>query len=313
MNVSIGDTKSNLPLVTIGVLSYNYAKYIIAALDSIISQTYKNIELIIVDDCSTDESQQLIEDWIKCHAATCTYLKNKTNKGITNTSNKIVQLAKGKYITLFATDDIMLPERIEKQVAVLEAVGDEYGMCYTHCQFMDEQGVIISNEVFKDKYIIHEGSVLKEYTSRTFGFVTPTTLIRTAVYQTTGLYNENILIEDYDFFLRLIACFKVAYCAYPGIIYRLKKESSAIFKKVRDNNHERYFCDRIQSNVNALKFINQSEVKSILNNKINQHLKSLAIHNSKFFYKMLFFVFRNGFFKVKPRIILIKVKHLLTK
>src|SRR4051794_768989 len=103
MNERIGDTKSNIPLVTIGVLSYNYAQYIIAALDSIINQTYKNIELIIIDDCSADESPQLVKDWIERHVVTCTYLKNETNVGITKTSNTIVQLAKGKYITLFAT------------------------------------------------------------------------------------------------------------------------------------------------------------------------------------------------------------------
>src|SRR3982751_3665251 len=127
------------PLVTIGVLCYNYSRYIEAALSSLLEQTYPFIELIIVDDCSTELSVPAIKNWIADNNIHCTFIQNKKNLGITKVSNMLVKKAKGKYISLFATDDIMLPEKIAKQVKILEETGEEYGMCYANVETMDEE------------------------------------------------------------------------------------------------------------------------------------------------------------------------------
>src|SRR6476469_2566780 len=101
------------PLVTIGVLSYNYSCYVEDALNSLLKQTYPFIELIIVDDCSTElATPGKIKNWIADNNIHCTFIQNRKNLGITEVSNMLVKRAKGRYIDLFATDDIMLPEKI---------------------------------------------------------------------------------------------------------------------------------------------------------------------------------------------------------
>src|SRR3954447_17643513 len=87
----------NNPLVTIGVLSYNYSLYIEDALNSLLTQTYPLIELIIIDDCSTEKfTCEIIENWIKVNNIQCTFIRNPKNLGITKVSNMLVQKAKGK-------------------------------------------------------------------------------------------------------------------------------------------------------------------------------------------------------------------------
>ncbi len=296
--------QQNLPLVTIGVSSYNYSKYIEDALTSLLTQTYKNIELIIIDDCSSDNCPQKIEKWIRENNVDCTYIHHEKNLGITKTSNEFVKLAKGKYITLFATDDIMLPERIERQVKILEAAGEEYGMCYALPELIDEEDNPI--EQWRKKFFtVCEGDVLAEYVKRSFWFNTPTTLIRTSVYAKIGLYDERVLIEDYNFFIRLVACYKVKYCDYPCIQYRLKKQSG-IFNQWKKNNYERYFYDRILSNFQALKFIKRNKERTYIKEKITQYLKCLALYNSRYFLKVSFYLIRNRYLKIPPKLFLIK-------
>ncbi|CAN5733849.1 hypothetical protein BH10BAC2_BH10BAC2_16360 [soil metagenome] len=297
----------NKPLITIGMSSYNYARYIKAALDSLLTQTYTNIELIIIDDYSKDNSVEIIENWISENDIQCTFVRHNENIGITKTSNEFVKLAKGKYLTLAASDDIMLPERIEKQVDILEEAGEEYGMCYALPEYMNEDGKILNYEWKKSISEFYEGDVLEDYVHRRFWFITPTSLIRTAAYAKTGLYDERILIEDYNFFLRLVACYKVKYCSYPCIIYRVKTNGTQIFKEWEKNNYERYFYERILSNLQGLEFIKQKDLRSEIKRKITQYLKCLAIYNSPSFFKALWFLLGKGYFSIPPKLVLIKL------
>src|SRR5689334_22961475 len=104
------ELEAQQPLVTIGVTSYNYEQFITASLNSVLSQTYRNIEVIIVDDCSKDNCPFLIKRWIGENKLVCTYIQHQNNLGITKTLNEIVSIANGKYIIFLATDDILLPE-----------------------------------------------------------------------------------------------------------------------------------------------------------------------------------------------------------
>ncbi len=162
MDFRTGKFFNALPLVTIGVLSYNYSQYIEDALNSLLTQTYPFIELIIIDDCSTESStSEKIKSWISVNNIQCTFIQNKKNLGITKVSNMLIERAKGKYISLFATDDIMLPEKIERQVKILEEAGEEYGMCYANAATMDEEGE--NTGLCNPGMQIFEGNVLRPY------------------------------------------------------------------------------------------------------------------------------------------------------
>jgi glycosyltransferase involved in cell wall biosynthesis len=291
----------NLPLVTIGVLSYNYSQYIEDALNSLLAQTYPFIELIIVDDCSTEDTTcPKIASWIYRNNIHCRFIKNKKNLGITKVSNMLVQMAKGKYISLFATDDIMLPEKIERQVRILEDAGEHYGMCYANVETMDEQGN--RTGLYNPEMKTYEGDVLFQYVTGNLPFSTPSSLIRKRVYDKIGLYDERVLIEDYNFWLRLMACYKVKYSEYPCLVYRIKK-FSAVHNELMQNNRQRYYRDRILSNEQAMKYIKDARVRRELRRKIEQYLKMIALHNNDLFRVMFFYLLKSGYLCIPLKIL----------
>jgi glycosyltransferase involved in cell wall biosynthesis len=289
------------PLVTIGVLSYNYSKYVIAALNSLLAQTYSNIEIIIIDDKSVENTPDLIDQWIKEKNVKCTFIKNTENIGITRVSNKIVGLSKGKYISLFAIDDIMLPRKIELQVKLLEEAGEEYGLCYANVERMDEDGQPLGLYVPKNEFVAQEGYILKSFVTDELSFSTPGCLIRTSVYKKAGMYDERVLYEDYNFFLRVFALFKAKYCDYPCLIYRTRS-TSPIYEEWTKNNRERYHRDRVLSNLQALKFINDKDVREYLMKKNSQYLKSLSMHKSGYVKELIFTLLKNGYWNIPLRV-----------
>lgn len=110
-------TSQDLPLVSVVVLSYNSSSTILETLDSVLYQTYSNIELIIADDCSTDNTSVIVEKWIHNNPLlhSC-FLKSEFNKGISANANLGVSHCKGSWIKLIAADDIMLETCIEDNI-----------------------------------------------------------------------------------------------------------------------------------------------------------------------------------------------------
>lgn len=296
------------PLVTIGMSSYNYSAYIKDALNSLLGQTYSNIELIIIDDCSADDSVNIIREWIVTNNVTCTFIVHDINCGITKTSNELVKLAKGKYISLFASDDIMLPQKIEHQVQILETAGEEYGMCYAIAETMDEDGN--KTGFYNEVQPHYEGDMLEYFVHGWLTFATPTSLIRMSVYDSIGFYDERMLLEDYDFWIRLFARYKAKYCDYPSIIYRVKKQS-AVFDDWRKNNNERYYYDRILSNFKVLPYIKENvKLKEHLQNKISQYLKALEACRSKYVPELIKYLLKHGYFRIPIKVVLSNFYHL---
>lgn len=109
--------KNNTPLVSICVTAYNHQKYITATIQSVLQQTYDNFELIIVDDCSTDNTAEVIKGFVDIRIS---YHRNEQNLGPQENWTKILGLARGKYVKLFCGDDILYPDCISEQVGVLE-------------------------------------------------------------------------------------------------------------------------------------------------------------------------------------------------
>jgi len=113
------------PLVSIIIPNYNKAHYIREAIESALNQTYKNIEVIVVDDGSTDESKEIIKSFGKKIKA---YFLPHKNANVAR--NFGLKKSKGEYIQFLDSDDIILPEKIEKQVEVLEKTGADMALCY---------------------------------------------------------------------------------------------------------------------------------------------------------------------------------------
>lgn len=107
--------ESSNPLVTVVVPCYNSAKYIIETVDSIKAQTYKNIEIVLVDDKSTDNTLDIIKN-----IQNIIVIENTYNKGVNQSLNDALSYCNGKYLIIFGHDDVMMESRIEKQVYFME-------------------------------------------------------------------------------------------------------------------------------------------------------------------------------------------------
>ncbi|CAG0907187.1 unnamed protein product [Cyprideis torosa] len=102
------------PLITIGMTSFNAEDTIAQAIKSALSQDYPNNEILIVDDCSSDNSHQVIQEAIKGHD-NARFIPHDTNTGFAGALNTIIKNAKGEFLAIFDDDDISLPERLSKQ------------------------------------------------------------------------------------------------------------------------------------------------------------------------------------------------------
>lgn len=114
--------------VSVLMPAYNAAQYISDAIESILGQTYQDFELIIVDDGSTDDTQQIIERYLVDQRIIC--LQNEINEGLVSVRNLLLRVANGKYLAWLDSDDISLPTRLEKQVNLLD-LNPDVGLCGT--------------------------------------------------------------------------------------------------------------------------------------------------------------------------------------
>lgn len=130
--------------VSILLTSYNHADYLEKSIDSILNQTYKDFELYVVDDCSTDESWNIIN---KYKDKRIKKIRNKVNKGSILTP-KLVDKFKGEYLAIAHCDDMWAEDKLEKQVELLDN-NKEYAACFTWVKIIDEA----NNEISSDNYI----------------------------------------------------------------------------------------------------------------------------------------------------------------
>ena len=129
----------NQPLVSAIVPCYNHEKFVVQAIDSILKQTYKNIELLVIDDGSKDSSPKLLQQLSEQHQF---YFEQQKNSGIHATLNKMISMSRGKYIAILASDDVWCLDRIEKQVAYMEQ-HLEVGACFGNALSINEQNEIL--------------------------------------------------------------------------------------------------------------------------------------------------------------------------
>ncbi len=203
------------PTVSIICLCYNHGKFVRETLFSVWSQTYRNIEVIIVDDASQDESIKTIRQFLQENPANFPVktLFLDQNVGNCTAFNRGWCFARGKYIIDLATDDIILPDRVEKQVVYFEKLPEEYGVIFTEAQYIDEQGNPLHfhfGEQYSHIRPIPEGDVYQDVLSRYF-ISSPTMMIRNQVLKRLNGYDENLAYEDFDFWVRSARHYKYAY------------------------------------------------------------------------------------------------------
>jgi teichuronic acid biosynthesis glycosyltransferase TuaG len=144
-------------LVSVIMPIYNAEKYLTETLNSIFNQDYKNIEIILVDDCSKDNSAKMIADFQKRHPEIVYYLQEK-NMGAGAARNKALELAKGQYVAFLDSDDIWMSNKIRRQIELMKAKNSPFS--YTAIEMMDEKSETIKGkrnikETCDYKYLLH--------------------------------------------------------------------------------------------------------------------------------------------------------------
>jgi alpha-1,3-rhamnosyltransferase len=213
-------------LVSVLIPCYNHEKYIINALESIGKNDYELKEIILIDDGSKDNSYELAADYLAAHkdffyGYQC--LKQQ-NLGVTKTLNKMIGLAKGEYITFLASDDYLTDHSIRSRVEFLNKTPSRKAVI-GNAYIVDEENRITDDDAAKklfraNKKMLLSDLINKELTMR-WSVVGPTLLLKKEVYDEVGLFNENLIVEDRDFYLRLIRKNLLGYVDSSVAYYRV--------------------------------------------------------------------------------------------
>lgn len=237
------------PKVCVIMPCYNGEKFIGEAIESVLNQTYKNWELIIVDDGSTDNSKEVIKRYFNDHRIK--YIAHKENRGIPAARNTGIKASKGEYIAFLDQDDIWLPEKLKEQIETFNMGGDqETGLVFSDIMHLIGDETIRpewpSKYVPNNLRIKSKEEVLKSLFLQNF-IPSISVIVRKDCFDRLGLLNENITggADDYDFWLRISGHFKIIYINKPFVK-----------KRIHENNYsnmEGFFKDGLHISNMAIK------------------------------------------------------------
>lgn len=187
------------PLVSIVIPCYNHERFVQECIQSVIDQTYSNIELIIIDDGSKDNSVQAIEGMIKeCQNRFTRFeFRSRPNKGLSSTLNEALEWVEGKYFAGLASDDLIMPSKISQQVSFLEK-NHKFVAVFGGTVLIDNNSNTIGRVSPPERVYSFEDIILNKH-----NLPAPTQLIRMSAMKQTGGYKEDLLIEDWYMWLKL--------------------------------------------------------------------------------------------------------------
>ncbi|MDZ4845797.1 MAG: glycosyltransferase family 2 protein [Chitinophagales bacterium] len=207
------------PLVSVLMSVYNGEKYLQEAMDSVLNQTYKNIEFLIINDASTDSSAGIIQSYKDDRIR---FFSNEENIKLTASLNRGIDLAKGKYIARMDADDVSLPERIEKQVAFMEQ-HSEVGLC----------GTFVQNIGTNDDYVPPYKTTHDEIKFKLFfetHFPHPAAMLRKSVLDEHNLKYDTVnkVAQDYELWNKMVNYCEVTILPEPLVKKRTHSEMTSI-------------------------------------------------------------------------------------
>lgn len=204
---------TNEPLVSLVVITYNSAKTVLETLDSIKAQTYHNIELIISDDCSKDNTVEIIKGWFNQNRSRFVYTElvmTDINTGVSGNINRGIAKSHGEWIKSIAGDDLLIPTAIEEYVKYVTTSSEKIRMCVCDVEpFMSDGTSVPKNKIEAyNKYLECEKESLeyqKERILRELRFVGPTYFYSRELYdEVGGFLAEYGMCEEWPFVYKVI-------------------------------------------------------------------------------------------------------------
>ncbi len=199
-----------MPEVSIIIPTYNRANLLREAIDSVLTQTYQNFKLFVVDDGSTDNTREVVAGYGERVA----YIFQE-NRGVSSARNLGIQSSTGAFIAFLDSDDLWLPEKLEQQIAIMEQRPD-IQLCHTE-EIWIRRGVRVNP---KKKHKKHGGSIF--YECLPLCVISPSSvMIRRMLFEKVGYFDETLpACEDYDLWLRITKDYPVYFIEKPLLIKR---------------------------------------------------------------------------------------------
>ncbi len=236
------------PLVSVLIPSYNHEKYVQETIRSVINQTYPNIELIVIDDGSTDSTYSKIQEMeAECKQRFVNFhYETKQNEGTCVTFNKLIMQSRGEYIYIIASDDTAKPMAIEKEVDFLSSNPD-YALVVGDNEFIDSESRKCYWDTDRNLVYNHEEAVYLsfkpflekrsniDFCSENFGsyetlryrnYIPNGYLIRKSIFDKTGLYTKEAPLEDYYIMLQISKYAKMKFLNEILFSYRWHENNS---------------------------------------------------------------------------------------
>jgi len=208
------------PTVSVCVPSYNHSRYVRLCLESVFAQTYRNIQLIVIDDGSTDDSVKVIEKTLKDCPFDCEFVV-RPNKGLVATLNEALEKSRGEFLAELSSDDLWLPEFLQRRVGQMQKHPNAV-LAYGHCFLINE-----SNKIFgtTNNWVDYGSQKTQEMLLALCFPQAPTVIYRKSVLAEQK-WND-IFPEDIDLYLRLCVLGEFAFDANLSSAYRTHPHNSA--------------------------------------------------------------------------------------
>lgn len=268
-------SKDYYPVVSIIIPVYNSETYLENCLLSVLNQTFKNYEIIIINDCSTDDCSNIIDRYKRSYEKIIV-ISNEKNLGVSKSRNLGIKYAKGIYILFIDSDDCMKPDMLETMVHVMEV--NKLDVCI--CNFLNKEGLNISYTCQEDDFImgIEKDDDLKEYIFNYFFLNKHKYCVWNRLYRLSIIKKHNLSFKDNEFIYPEDLLFNLEVCIYvskiswinkPLYIHNIHKNS--LSKSKRPNAVKRAFnmCDNYYSTIK----------KNCLDNKLNDLIYYLFLYS----------------------------------
>ena len=278
------------PKVSIVIPVYNGSNYLKQAIDSAITQTYKNIEIIIINDGSDDNGAT--EKIAKSYGKKIRYYK-KENSGVASALNLGIKKMTGEYFSWLSHDDMYYPEKVEKQINFLKRQKDKNVIVYTDYEYIDESGKSLEEIIIKDRMSIINGKIV--FLRKLINGLT--LLVPKITFKTEGLFDiSKKYTQDYDMWYRLLKRYEFKYLHFCSAKTRLhqsqdsritasQKEADIFWTNIAKDNNDVFkdiFPNKIEFLIELYIGLQYSD-----HEKTKEYIKNILIDNLYYIIKKL--------------------------
>jgi glycosyltransferase involved in cell wall biosynthesis len=226
--VNLENPVQHAPLVSVLVTTFDHARYVEGALESLRQQTSRDFEVIITDDASTDGCADVIEAWLSRTSFSAQLIRNPVNRGICANRNAALARASGPFVCSLSGDEAYEPERIERQLQCFLTQPESVAAVYSDMRMVDVKGRSLGRSYLEwrlDGQAPPQTDLFTALLSRNF-LPAPAVMVRRSAIAAVGGYDESLFYEDFDMWLRL--SFRFSFVYLPGLLVRFRAHDDSM-------------------------------------------------------------------------------------